>query len=203
MEKLLAKYAKLPVKQRYGAFAGIIVLMLAGYWYFVYSDQASRIADLEQQYSRLETERTEKQAYIENLQKYEARLTELQQSLATARSQLPDDPDVPQLLAQLGTKAKQAGLEIDRFEPKGERPQDFYAEIVFEMKLHGSYHEIGTFLDSVGKLDRILNVTGLTMSSPRTVNQKVVVDSGFVVKTYRFIEKADAAGKGAAKGGGK
>ncbi len=199
MEELLARYAKLPVRQRYGAFAAIVVVLLAGYWYFVYSDQSAQIARLEEQYGRLETERTEKQAYIENLQKYEARLTELQQSLATARSQLPDDPDVPQLLAQLGTKAKQAGLDIDRFEPKGERPQDFYAEIVFEMKVHGSYHEIGTFLDSVGKLDRILNVTGLSMSSPRTANQKVVVDCGFTVKTYRFIDKAEVAAKGGKK----
>ncbi len=203
MDKLLARYAKLPVKQRYGAFAGVVVLLLAGYWYFVYSGQSAELTRLEEEYTRLETERTAKQAYLENLQKYEATLSELQQKLATARSQLPDDPDVPQLLAQLGTKAKQAGLEIDRFEPRGERPQDFYAEIAFDMKVHGSYHEIGTFLDSVGKLDRILNVTGLVMSNPRTVNQKVVLDCGFTVKTYRFIETAEVTAKAGAKGGGK
>ncbi len=189
MEELLARYAKIPPRQRYGAFGLIVLLMLVGYWFFIHADQSTRLSELEDSYTKLETERAEKQAYVENLQKYEARLNELQNSLNTARSQLPDDPDVPQLLAQLGNKAKQAGLEIDRFEPKGERPQDFYAEIMFDMKVHGSYHEIGTFLDSVGKLDRILNVSSLAMSNPRTLNQKVIVDCAFTVKTYRFLEK--------------
>ena len=190
MEELLARYAKIPIRQRLAGFAAIAVLILAGHWYFIYSDQSDKLTSLEMQYTQLETERSEKQAYVVNLQKYEDRLKELQDSLNTARSQLPDDPDVPQLLAQLGNRAKQAGLEIDRFEPKGERPQDFYAEIIFDVKVHGSYHEIGTFLDSVGKLDRILNVSGLSMTNPRTVNQKVMVDCAFMIKTYRFLEKA-------------
>ena len=196
MEELLARYSKIPARQRYAVFALLVLVVLVADWYFVYSDQASRIARLESDYARLETDRAEKQAYVENMSKYEARLKDLQENLVAARSQLPDDPDVPQLLSQLGNKARQAGLEIDRFEPKGERAKDFYAEILFELKVRGSYHEIGTFLDAVGKLDRILNVSNLSMTQPRTVNQKVIVDCGFTVKTYRFLEKAE-------KGGGK
>lgn len=202
MDELLVRYAKIPIRQRLGGFAAIVLVVLVGHWTLVYSVQAEELEALEGQYARLETERAEKQAYIANLTKYEARLNELQQSLDTARSQLPDDPDVAQLLAQLGGKAKQAGLEIDRFEPKGEKEQDFYADIIFDMKVHGSFHEIGTFVDALGKLDRILNVTGLSMTSPRTVNQKVVLDCGFTIKTYRFIEKApdaDAKKKGKKK----
>jgi type IV pilus assembly protein PilO len=198
VDELLARYSKVPIRRRLAAFGGIVVAVLAAHWFLIYSDQATELGNLEEQYTRLEQDRAEKQAYVENLQKYEARLTELQASLNLARSQLPDDPDVPQLLAQLGNKAKQAGLEIDRFEPKGEAPKDFYAEIIFDMKVHGSYHEIGTFLDAIGKLDRILNVTGLSMSNPRSVNQKIVVDCSFTIKTYRFMEMAEVA-KGAKK----
>jgi type IV pilus assembly protein PilO len=197
MDELLARYAKFPPRQRYAVFALVVLLVLVADWYFVYSEQATKVARLEAEYARVETERAEKQAYVENMSKYELRLKELQESLVAARSQLPDDPDVPQLLSQLGNKARQAGLEIDRFEPKGEKAQDFYAEIMFALKVRGSYHEIGTFLDAVGKLDRILNVTNLSMTAPKTVNQKVVVDCTFVVKAYRFLEKPDG------KGGGK
>ncbi len=196
---MLARYAKIPFRQRMAVFAAVVAAVLLGYWYLVKSAQASKIEALEQTYTELESERAEKQAYAENLVRYEARLNELQESLNQARSQLPDDPDVPQLLAQLGNKARQAGLEIERFEPKGEQPRDFYAEIVFEMKVHGSFHEIATFLDSLGKLDRILNVTGLSMTAPKTVNQKVVVDCGFTIKSYRFLEKAEPEQKGGAK----
>jgi len=197
MDELLARYSKVPARQRYAVFALLVLVVLVADWYFVYSDQAAKVGRLEAEYARVETERAEKQAYVENMSKYEARLKELQESLVAARSQLPDDPDVPQLLSQLGNKARQAGLEIDRFEPKGEKAQDFYAEIIFELKVRGSYHEVGTFLDAVGKLDRILNVTNLAMTGPKTLNQKVVVDCGFMVKTYRFLEKPEG------KGGGK
>ncbi|MBN1962279.1 MAG: type 4a pilus biogenesis protein PilO [Deltaproteobacteria bacterium] len=195
MEDFLVRYAKIPIRQRIGVFALITLLILVGHWYFIYSGQSQKYEALQQQYTQLETERAEKQAYVENLQRYEARLQELQQSLNTARSQLPDDPDVPQLLAQIGSKAKQAGLEIDRFAPTGEQPKDFYAEILFDVKIHGSFHEIGTFIDSMGKLDRILNVSNLSLINPRTINQKIILESTFMIKTYRFLDKV-APGEG-------
>lgn len=205
MDKLIEKYAKVPAKQRYAAAALIVAALVVGFWQLVYSEQIAQVEQLEGQYRQLEQERAEKQAYVDNLAKYEARLTELQQRLNEARAQLPDDADVPQLLAQLDNRARQAGLEIARFEPRGEQPQDFYAEVGFEMKVRGSYHEIGSFVDSVGKLDRIVNVMGISMTDPKTENQKVLVTGDFTIKAYRFIEgTAQApAKKTPAKGGKK
>lgn len=198
MEKLLERYANTAPRERYAAVALLVVLIVGGYWYFMWSDQADKVSGLEERYRQLESERAEKQAYVDNLAKYEARLNELQESLNLAREQLPDDPDVPQLLAQLDNRARQAGLAISRFEPKGEAAKDFYAEIGFAMDVKGSYHEIASFIDSVGKLDRIVNVMGIKMADPKTQNQKVVVRSDFTIKAYRFIEAAPPA-KGAPK----
>jgi type IV pilus assembly protein PilO len=187
MDKLVERYAKLGPRERYGGLAAVIVLLLAAYWYVIYSEQASRLEKLQKQYDALEQQRAQTEGYVQNLAKYEARLNELQGNLNEARAQLPDEADVPQLLAQLDNRARQAGLAISRFEPKAESPKDFYAEIGFDMDVKGSYHEIATFIDSVGKLDRIVNVSDITMKEPKTVNQKVVVASDFIIKTYRFL----------------
>jgi type IV pilus assembly protein PilO len=204
MDELIAKYAKLPAKQRLAGFAVIVLLLISGHWFLVYAPQSEQLDTLKAQYIKLDGERRDKEEYINNLTKYEARFNELQVDLNKARSELPDDPDVPNLLAQLGNKARQAGLGIDRFEPKGEGIKEFYAEIIFDMKVKGSYHEVATFVDSIGKLDRIMNVTGLAMTAPKTVNQKVVVDGGFTIKTYRFVEASEIdAAKAAQKGKGK
>jgi type IV pilus assembly protein PilO len=200
MDELIARYSKLPAKQRLAGFSGILIAVLAGYWYLVYSGQSAELDVLKAQYIKLDSERRDKEEYINNLAKYEARYNELQLDLNKARSELPDDPDVPNLLAQLGNKARQAGLAIDRFEPKGESIQQFYADIIFDMKVKGSYHEVATFVDSLGKLDRIINVTGLSMAAPRTVNQKVLLDGSFTIKTYRFVDAAEAASAQAAAG---
>ena len=65
----------------------------------------------------------------------------------------------------------------------------FYAEIGFDMAVKGSFHEIATFIDSISQLQRIVNVTDLTMSTPVQQNSKIVVNSTFKVKTYRFTKK--------------
>ena len=187
MDKFLERYAKTPAKQRYALVAILVVGMAGGYYYFYHTEDAKKLSNLQQQYTGLEAERAEKQAYVDNLAKYEARLNELQQDLNVARSQLPDAADVPQLLAQLGNKARQSGLAISTFEPKGETVKDFVAELTFAMQVKGSYHEVGSFIDSVGKLDRIVNVAGLSLESPRTLNKKILVDAKFTLSTYRFI----------------
>ena len=104
------------------------------------------------------------------------------------RARLPDNADVPQLLAQLGSHARSTGLFISEFKPMAEAGKGFYAEIPFGMTVRGSYHEIAMFLDSIAKLDRIINVTSLTMGSPETQNAKVVVNASFNLKTYRFTK---------------
>ncbi len=192
MEELIAKYAKLPPRQRYAAYAALIALVLFGHWYLVYSGQTVEISNLETQYQALEAKRAQQQSYLENLPKYEARFNELQQSLNLARSLLPDDPDVPQLLAQLGTKAREAGLAIERFEPKDEKAQDVFAEIIFDVKVHGSYHEIGMFVDSLARLDRILNIAGISMTAPKSESSKIVVSGAFTIKTYRYLDESAA-----------
>lgn len=193
MEALLEKYTKIPQRQRYTLAVLIIAGLCGAYFYLFHMEQTARIESLEQEYRKIESERAEKQAYVDNLARYEARLADLQRNLNAARAQLPDDADVPQLLAQLGNKARQSGLEIDRFEPQGETPKSFYGEIAFAVNVRGSYHEVATFIDALGKLDRIVNVSDLTMKNPKTVNQKVVIDGTFKVKTYRFLKEAPPA----------
>ena len=104
-------------------------------------------------------------------------------------AKLPDSADVPQLLAQLGGRARQTGLAIDEFKPLDEKIKDFYAEIGFKMKARGSFHEVAMFSDSLIKLDRIINVSNLKLERPEDKNSKVVVSSSFDVKTYRFVGK--------------
>ena len=141
------------------------------------------------QLEQLQTQRSEKEAYIANLSQYEARLAELQSSLQVARAMLPDDAAVPEFLSQLGNKARQSGLNIETFEPKGEAAEDFFSEIIFRVKVRGSYHEVATFIDAVGKLDRIVNVSDIVMSTPVVESQKILVKSEFNVKTYRFLSE--------------
>lgn len=187
MNEFIDKYMKIPQQQRWALIGVLPFLVAGGYYYLFYMDAAATIVRQDSQYRKLENERAEKQAYVDNLAKYEARLIELQQGLNAARAQLPDKADVPQLLAQLGNKARQSGLKIDLFQPTGENNKGFYAEIGFTMKVGGSFHEVATFIDSISRLDRIVNAMEISLGAPKSENQKITLQSSFVIKTYRFV----------------
>lgn len=195
MEKLIEQYAALPQQQRLAAAGLLIVALIGGYWYFVHQDETKKLTMLEKQYRDLDQERAQQRAYVANLAKYEARFNELQQDLNDARAMLPSEADVPQLLAQLDNHARQSGLDIILFKPDGEKKKDFYAEVIFDMQVSGSYHEVGTFIDAVAQMDRIVNVLNINMTKPTTENQKILINGQFDIKTYRFIEGESGAKK--------
>ena len=203
LDQLVERYIEIPPSQRY-LLVGVIIGALIGlHYYFIYDGQQSEIRALLQTYNKKQSTKNEKENVAQNRTTYQNKLGELQEQLDQARAQLPDEADVPQLLAQLGAKARETGRAIDEFKPSEETIKDFYAEIGFKMKARGSYHELGLFIDSVGKLDRIINISNLVMESPKIESSKVVVSANFDVKTYRFVSEAEAAAHAKTKAKGK
>lgn len=204
MERLVEQWADIPQNQRYAIVLGLVIAIVGGYWYFFHTAAVKKLENAESELLRLSQEKRQQVEYVARLAQYEAKFNQLQQDLNEARSQLPDDSDIPQLLAQLDNNARNSGLTIVKFQPKDEAPRDFYAEVGVEMQVKGSFHEIGTFVDAVGKMDRIVNVKDIRMREPSTENSKVVVDSEFSIVTYRFLENGKGKGKGkGTKGRGK
>lgn len=185
---LLERYHKVPAKKRYGAMVALLLSLGAAHYYFITTKQERSRANRELELIELNKQRTEKETRVTDLKQFEARLNDLKDNLSAARAQLPDDADIPFLILQIGQVARASGLTGLKLTPKGEVTQGFYAEIAFEMGVMGSYHEIATFIDSVGHLDRIMNVTGIKMSGPKEKDDKVVLASDFTLKTYRFVE---------------
>jgi type IV pilus assembly protein PilO len=186
MERFFDIYLSINAKQRLLVLMALLVAIVSGYYYFIHQTKENNLSKKENEYREIEAQRAEKQAYLDNLTKYEARFKQLREDLEIARSLLPDDPDVPQLLAKLGNAGRRAGLLIQTFEPKSESQKQFFQEISFGMSVEGSYHEISNFIDAVGQLDRIVTVNNLSMTSPTLKNQKIVLSSSFDIKTYSY-----------------
>jgi type IV pilus assembly protein PilO len=188
MEQLLERWSAVPPRQRYGGIAALIVLLLSAHWYFIYSDQSSMLETLQKQLDDKQLARDEKAGQRSNLAIYQDKLANLTAQLDVARTKLPDAADVPALLSALGAKAQDVGLQIEEFQPKEESLQPPFAEIPFEVRVSGNFHEIAMFIDAVGRLDRIVNVAELKMDQPRQVNSKTVVNARFKLKAFRFAE---------------
>jgi len=68
---------------------------------------------------------------------------------------------------------------------------DFYAEVPVEMQMRGTYHDVALFLDSVKRLDRIVNVSNITLAKPRVAGDVVALDASCIATTFRFLDEAE------------
>ena len=194
MDQFIEQYGKIPAGQRYLALVALIAVVTAAYYTLFNVAQQNEIEELGVELSSQQGLQEEKRAFINNLAEYETRFNELRKELDRARTILPDTEKVPELLAELGNRARQSGLELEEFTPATEKESfGFYEEISFGMILRGSYHEIASFIDSISKMDRIVNVYQIKLTEPRTVNQKIILAGELTIKTYRFRSEEERA----------
>ena len=120
-----------------------------------------------------------------NLDVYREQLAEMEQSFDTLRRQLPDTTEVAQLLVEITQAGLGKGLEFELFEPKSEKPAEFYAELPISIQVTGSYHQLAAFASEVAAFPRIVTMHDLTIR-PREEGTLVMTGSA---RTYRYLDQ--------------
>ncbi len=210
MGQLIERIAKAPL----GMKLGVVLLALAGItalnlfvmgipWGPSIREIEARITRTEAEQKKKSAEFIEKQSIANDLNRFRRERELLEQRLNEALAELPDDKRIDELLQLFQDRAQKSGLEIATIEPKEPVPSGFYARIPVNVKLEGSYHEIATFFDAVGRLRRIVNVSDIVLDSPKDTNGKLVVKASFVATAFMFLDQKAAAAAAAAKQKGK
>jgi type IV pilus assembly protein PilO len=190
---------KMPLGQKVGVVAGVVILLSAANWYFFIDPMQTQIAVRQGTLRQLEDELIQKQSIANNLAQFKHEKEILERRLAQALTELPNEANIDDLIRSLSEIGTKSGLTINSIDPQPEVRQSFYASIPIVMAVTGNYHEIGVFLDSLSKLARIVNVTNIKMGTPRLTNEKLVVNATYVATTFRFLPEAAKAPQRAAK----
>jgi len=189
-QDVLNSVNKAPLGQKLGFLAVLVALVTLGNWYFFVDPAQTQIQQREATLRTLEDELIQKQSIANNLAQFKHEKEILERRLAQALTELPNEANIDDLIRSLSEIGTKSGLVINNIEPQGEQKQSFYASIPIVMSVTGNYHEIGVFLDSISKLARIVNVTNIKMGSPKTVNEKLVVQASYIATTFRFLPEA-------------
>jgi type IV pilus assembly protein PilO len=208
MEQLIDRVVKASVGAKVAVIAAFVCAVTALNYFLVglptfslsISDLEAKIQRVQAEQKKLDGDYIEKTAIANNLNQFRREKELLEQRLADALSELPDDKKIDELLQSFQDRGVKAGVDILTIEPQGQQAEGFYARIPIPMSVQGNYHEIATFLDSLGRLRRIVNVNNLALDTPRDVNGKVVVTSKFLATTFMFV---DAKGANPPAGGAK
>jgi hypothetical protein len=129
-----------------------------GFWNY-YARPAN--ADIEARQATLAQMRAE----INRGQATARRLPEFRQEVAAPRTPvdrlravLPEERDVADLLNRINGMATESNLKVTGFIPAATSKKALHTEWPIGLRLEGSYHDLGMFLERISKFPRIINV---------------------------------------------
>jgi type IV pilus assembly protein PilO len=180
---------KLSTPKKLGILAGVVLLIIAGFWFGLISAELEKKEKKTKEYNKLKVDLDSKKQVRQDPKEFEAKLDRLRKHLEVMKEQLPDKKEIPSLLKTISSLGKESGLRFELFQPRSEIVRDFYAEIPVQIKVRGSYHEVADFFNKVAMLDRIVNISDVVMGGAKESNDKMILTTTCLATTFRFIDK--------------
>lgn len=161
----MASFRDLPAKAQMGIIFGVVVALCAVFYFLVLKDQMAKNE------KDLKTAQ-DKEAEVKKLEPYQAKLEDLNRQIASLQLQLeiqkkivPDEKEADKFLKMVQDTAAAAGIEIRRYAQESGNTKEFYTEVPFSLDLDGPYYSLLNFFERVGKLERIINIGNLKLST--------------------------------------
>jgi type IV pilus assembly protein PilO len=145
-----------PQKLIFGAMLLVIVGAL-GYFFLISGSRAERDTLLEENEVR-RAEVIKAKADEANLRPFRAQAEALRKRLDSAKERLPSEREIPQVYRQVSDLATQSGLGVALFQPKPAEERDVLSEVPIAVTAECTYHQLGAFLERVGKMPRIVSL---------------------------------------------
>jgi len=163
----MANLSEMSGIKQWGVVLGAALLVTVALYMTVFKSQRYQNATAQQNLEAKLRENKELESYRPKLAEIERQLANLKQQLEIERKIVPDEKEVDNFMRMLDGEAQRAGVELRRYTARPVSQKDFYSEVPFEIELDGPYYSMLNFFDRVGKLERIVNVSGLLVASTR------------------------------------
>ena len=182
------KLSGLSVLNKVLLFAITLLVMGAAFYFLQFESQLETLKQLRGKITEQQNKLVTLKAAAAKVQVLEKELAQSEKEFARLLMLLPDQKEIPGLLENVSRLGSKVGLENILFQPQPEVVQEFYAVIPIKLDLLGTFNDLGVFLDSISKLDRILKVDSLTLTRQKDKHASLL-QVGCNVVTYRFLEK--------------
>jgi type IV pilus assembly protein PilO len=179
-----------PGPAKLGAVALLVSLIaFFGYW-FDWKTGLETLDSTQQKEAQLRTTFLDKKKQAVNLETYSKQLASIEQSFGALLKQLPNKSEMDALLTDINQAGLGRGLQFDLFKPAPQEAlSEFYAELPINIKVSGSYHDLGAFASDVSQLPRIVTLNDLNIAAGK--DGGLVLDA--VAKTFRYLDDEEIA----------
>ncbi len=176
----MANFSELSGIKQWAAVVVGGAVVTAALFFTVFKSQAEKNTAAQHALEEKVRENNELESYRPKLKQMEQQLAEIKQQLDIEQRIVPDEKLVDQFITMLGAEAQKAGVEVRRYKAKDVRPQQYYSEVPFEMELDGPYYSVLNYFDRVSKLERIVNIGNLLVSTTKNPS------AAKVKKSYQY-----------------
>ena len=182
----------------------ILIGIPVGGFFAINQGQLEELELGQQKEVKLKDEYVGKKKQSINLDLHRQQLREIDTQFGALLRQLPNKSQMDALLVDINQAGLGRGLQFELFKPAAnEAVSDFYAELPIQVKVLGTYHDMGAFASDVGQLSRIVTLNNVAINAGKDGN--LTMDA--TARTFRYLDedeiaaqrKAAAAKKGAKK----
>lgn len=168
-----------------GMVLAVSVLGYFAYWSSQFETQEALAAEEQ----RLRGEYTLKTQQAVNLDALRAQKQQVDQYVERLQKQLPSKAEMAALLSDINQAGLGRGLQFELFKPGQVVVRDYYAELPIDIKVSGSYHDVGAFAGDMANLPRIVTLNNMALTAGR--DGSLTLDA--VAKTFRYLDPDEVA----------
>jgi type IV pilus assembly protein PilO len=192
----------------WGAAPKILVLLAivigipVGGFFGINQGQLEELEQGQMKETKLKDEYVSKKKQSINLDLHRQQLREIDTQFGALLKQLPNKSQMDALLVDINQAGLGRGLQFELFKPAAQEiRREFYAELPIQVKVTGTYHDMGAFASDVGQLSRIVTLNDVVVVAGKDGN--LVMDA--TARTFRYLDDDEIAAqrKAAVKKGAK
>ncbi len=187
------KIEKIKMPIRILILVGTLVLLGGAFYFLVYQPKTDEIRRATNEVSGLKMKVMKAKRDAKRLPEVEAREVKVNAQFKQALKLLPNEKEVPSLLRNITKLGADSNLVFRLFSPRKESPEHFYYRLPVSIEVSGNYHDVATFFDKVGRMERIVNILNVSMKPQKARSTMLITKCEAV--TYRFKGSPDAKAK--------
>lgn len=168
-----------------------------GYWQTQYEELEQGAA----QEQKLRDEYKMKVGQAANLDELKRQKEQVDKYVVQMEKQLPGKAEMAALLSDINQAGTGRGLTFDLFKPNRVDVKEYYAEQPIELRVTGSYHDLGAFAGDLSAMARIVTLNNISLDTKSKDGKDAgggMLQLNAVAKTFRYLDPEEVAAQRAA-----
>jgi len=161
----MAGFSEMPKSAQMGIILVVCGILFGCGWVFMVKPAKDANDQAQLAVNQLQDENKKLREYQPKLDELNRQMASLQQQLAIQQKIVPDQKEADKFLHVMQDTAQSAGVEVRRYTAGNVNTKEFYTEVPFEIDIDGQFYAILNFFERVQKLERIINIGNMKVST--------------------------------------